>query len=252
MAIPFSNFEEQVSFLRDNDSRDTMVMKRAYHNLHHVLELCQLYDEQILPKIAENAEKFPKNPPPQDDIIFLVAFFHDVIYDAKKGDNEEQSDLVWKEFVQQHNQSMELAAKSEIESIVGEVSRIILATKSHLKWKPEEGTTSAQEILNTEIFLDMDLAILGASPQRYLEYATQIKIEYQHVKPQDFCKGRIAFLEGMLSKAKSRNEEEGHREITASPFFTDLMREMRHDQMIKNLTWEIEALKKELETYVAN
>lgn len=251
MAIPFSSFAEQQSFLKD-DLRDKMVMKRAYHNLHHVLELCELYDKELRPRFESAA--VAAVPPPQDDIIFLVAFFHDVIYDAKKGDNEELSEKVWRTFV--NDNIGELISdlddnitptKVLVQQIVNEVSRIILATKSHLKWKPEDNSDnggpriSQQEILNTKVFLDLDLAILGAPLARYQEYATQIKIEYQHVPPKGFCEGRTAFLKGML------NNSHGSSPPSSSPFFTEIVREMRHKQMVENLTWEIESLSKELE-----
>ena len=230
MTIPFASHQEQLDFLAKQD-RDRTVMKRAYHNINHVLELCQLFENEI----SSSKKTSDRELQPEADIIFLTAFFHDVIYDAKKGDNEEKSDEMWKEFISSLMKQEEQKQNDEnLQSIQSQVSEIILATKSHLKWKPSTKDEEKQTILNIVTFLDMDLAILGSSPERYKEYATQIKIEYQHIAPKDFCKGRLSFLEGMVTGADNK-----------SPFFTETMRNLRGEQTMKNLKWEMEELKKE-------
>ena len=247
MNMPFASHQEELDFLK-NDDRDRQVMKRAYHNINHVLELCELFENEVLPALQKQ-ESSASTTLPDHDIIFLTAFFHDVIYDAKKGDNEEKSDDMWKSFVSslltKDNEitSDDATTTRTIKSIQNEVSEIILATKSHLKWNPSEDL-GKQAILNTLTFLDMDLAILGTNPVRYAQYSSQIKIEYQHIAPKDFCNGRLSFLEGMVGSSSSSGDD-----TNKSPFFTETMKTLRGEQTTKNMRWEMEELKKERERY---
>ncbi len=211
------------------------VMVRAYHNMQHVHELCELYETKIRPVYATLDLR------PRDDVVFLTCFFHDIVYDATKKDNEELSAAALAEF----------AADTALpDSVRDPVFRITMATKKHTEWTPQQVPTAlaagassvelerpiAQEVLDTQVFLDMDLAILGASPSRYEEYSSQIAIEYRHFPPLDFCAGRGAFLQGMVAK-------EGG---AATLFHTDVVRELRAKQADANLAWESDALKKRL------
>jgi hypothetical protein len=54
-----------------------------------------------------------------------------------------------------------------------------------------------------EIFLDLDLAILGASSSEYDEYAAQIRKEYIHYSWEDYRAGRkVAVLRGFLTRQR--------------------------------------------------
>ncbi|UOQ55898.1 DUF4031 domain-containing protein [Leucobacter allii] len=50
------------------------------------------------------------------------------------------------------------------------------------------------------LLLDADLAIFGASPSRYAEYAAAVREEYAHVPDADFAAGRTAILAGYLAR----------------------------------------------------
>ena len=52
---------------------------------------------------------------------------------------------------------------------------------------------------DTQVLLDADLAILGASEERYARYATDIRKEYAWVPEADYRKGRSAVLERFLA-----------------------------------------------------
>ena len=44
------------------------------------------------------------------------------------------------------------------------------------------------------IFLDLDLAIIGTEPNKYLEYAKAIRKEYRWLGDRDYQRGRIKVL----------------------------------------------------------
>lgn len=245
MQMPGNNNGEDDDVINSNNNKNVGII-RAYHNVNHVRELCQFYDTYILPAFKQQQQQ---RILPDDDVVFLTAFFHDIIYDSTRGDNEERSADLFCEF----------ASESGLPpSVSGPVRRITLATKKHLEWKPEHvvaavmqnsgrsgaaelSSTAAsseqqlkddieREILNTKVFLDMDLAILGADEERYAAYSSQIRTEYRFVKDEDFFKGRGAFLQGMKKNG------------TACLFHTDVVRDLRAAQAERNLAWESEML----------
>ena len=196
---------------------------RAYHNLRHVWELCDFYARDIAPHVASGAVAC------DPDVVLLTAFFHDVVYDATRGDNEERSAEAWRAFA--------LDAQMPAD-VVDQVSRITLATKKHLEWKapPLEGAiASTNEAMNTMLFLDMDLAILGAPRDRYAEYAEQIRCEWRHIADAAFFRGRLAFLESMQQRSDSL-------------FRTPLVQQLRGGAVKGNVAWEIDLLRTKLAT----
>ncbi len=48
------------------------------------------------------------------------------------------------------------------------------------------------------LFLDLDLAILGAEPTVYAAYARNIRTEYAHVEHARYCSGRSSVLQTFL------------------------------------------------------
>lgn len=48
----------------------------------------------------------------------------------------------------------------------------------------------------------MDMAILGADSERYLQYCQQVRQEFKQVDPQLFRFGRLAFIEKLLDQEK--------------------------------------------------
>ena len=111
----------------------------------------------------------------------LAAFFHDVIYDPSRADNEEQSAAFAR-------QTLAAAGVAETD----DVSAIVLATRDHTL--PPDGPRE------TAPFLDADLAILGAPSSAYDEYVTAIRAEYSHVAEPDFRVGRLAVLNRFLER----------------------------------------------------
>ena len=88
-----------------------------------------------------------------DESVCFAIWFHDVIYDTRRSDNEEQS----AKFAQRA--LLKLNAPPEV---IGCAKQLILATKKH----------RAEALgADAEVFLDADLSILGTSEQVYLEYS---------------------------------------------------------------------------------
>src|SRR5262249_44336165 len=136
---------------------------RAYHNLAHL--------RQVLDHVQQQSGTLR-----EPAAVELAAWFHDVVYDPRANDNEEQS------AARAANVLANLGMDAEL---IRRVSELILLTKTHAA---PPGDTDAL------VLLDADLAILGAPPDEYERYAGGIRQEYAHVSDEDFRQGRIAVL----------------------------------------------------------
>jgi len=114
--------------------------------------------------------------------VHLAIWFHDVIYDTRAKNNE--------------GKSAEYAEKvlSEVGvpgEVITRVKELVLATKSH-QAPPDD--------FDCQLFLDCDLAILGATKDVYDEYAKNIRLEYSWVSEEDYRRGRKQVLEKFLQR----------------------------------------------------
>jgi predicted metal-dependent HD superfamily phosphohydrolase len=144
---------------------------RAYHNLRHLRHVLETIDSL-------------KNQASDVTSIELAAWFHDVIYDPRGRDNEEQS-AVYAEHM--------LRPLEMLDDLILRVKDLILLTKTHAA--PPGDTDAA-------ILLDADLAILGAPDAEYRQYAKAIRQEYAHVNDDDFRQGRRSVLELFLNRKR--------------------------------------------------
>ena len=103
-----------------------------------------------------------------------MALFHDVIYIAGRKDNEQKSADVAAFWLTKLN-----FEPNQIQLI----SEIIKATTTH---------KSSNFI--TQLFIDMDLSILGESEIKYLEYKAQIRKEHAQIPNCLYKIGRKRFL----------------------------------------------------------
>ena len=140
---------------------------RAYHNLAHLEELFSYYDVYY-----ERLEQ-PKT-------VAFAIFYHDIIYNIWKKDNEAKSAEV----------AEHVLSELKIEhSFSKKASEIILATKHH-----QAKTTDEQ------FMVDFDLAILGQSASVYENYSTNIRKEYSKVPFFLYKSGRKNVLQHFLDK----------------------------------------------------
>ncbi|CAM9355670.1 unnamed protein product, partial [Laminaria digitata] len=118
---------------------------RHYHTLDHVADM------------LEGAERdFPNLDRP--GLVQLAIFFHDLVYDPKSGSNEEDSDVLFRNF----SEAVGLSP-----SDASTVSCYIIATKRHDVLDSEDQDLRA--------FIDLDMAVIGRERIAYFTYASQVK-----------------------------------------------------------------------------
>lgn len=143
---------------------------RHWHTLSHIEDCLTVFDSiEIIPDNATNIE--------------FALFFHDIIYDTHQSDNEERSAEVALSFLSCFDGKKEIAD-------------LILATK-HSHTEPRNN--------DEKLIVDIDLSILGSSPDRYTEYSRAIRQEYQWVPESDYRKGRTRLLRLFLDRPKIYN-----------------------------------------------
>jgi predicted metal-dependent HD superfamily phosphohydrolase len=143
---------------------------RYYHNQSHL--------ENLLNELAS----FKESIEDWDCIIFTTAY-HDVVYNALKKDNEEQSAALAEERL------AEIAFPSDR---INKCVQQILATKGH----------TVSDSQDTNFFTDADLSILGASWEAYETYFKNIRKEYAFYPDLLYKPGRKKVLQHFLSMDK--------------------------------------------------
>ncbi|MGJ8734468.1 MAG: HD domain-containing protein [Cellulophaga sp.] len=149
-------FIELLTKYTDNDSlknelwteieKNYSSKKRHYHTLLHLDNLLS-----HLTNVKSEIQNW--------EAILFTLFYHDIIYNSIKLDNEEKSAELAEKRMKQisvSNDKIELCKK------------IILATKSHIK-----STDS-----DTNYFIDADLSVLGQNWETYLLYCKNVRKEY--------------------------------------------------------------------------
>ncbi len=153
---------------------------RFYHTLTHIGHV--LHGMDLL--IDSGDYHLASN---SDLALHLAAWFHDIVYDPHRNDNEEQS-ATWTTLALAHFKLPAL--------VLPKVSHLILATHSHM---------ASPDDLPAQILLDADLSILGAPPITYARYATAIRQEYIFVPDEAYRAGRRAVLKSFLDRSKIFN-----------------------------------------------
>jgi len=151
---------------------------RRYHNLEHLREF------------HERLRYFKAQGLRSSAACELALFFHDVIYDPTRHDNEAKSAQLFTRFCVDlrdciHAEGLPLALHLE------EVCGLILRTAYHMEG-PADGDMGA--------FLDCDLQVLGYEPAAYARYAEQIRLEYAFVPEVAYRKGRADVLRRFLEQ----------------------------------------------------
>lgn len=142
--------------------------QRRYHTLRHLGDCLALF-EQISHLAARPAE------------VEIALWFHDAVYDLKAKDNEAQS-AAWAE------QSLTAAQASP--DVRARVHTLIMATCHD----------ALPDSDDARLLVDIDLAILGAEPERFDEYEVQVRQEYAWVPGPLFRRKRREILLGFLAR----------------------------------------------------
>ena len=136
---------------------------RYYHNLEHLENLFKLFDEYQM-QLQE------------PEVVHWAIWYHDIIYNAKRKDNELRSAQIARADLQQTS-----LAREKIDRIV----HFIEATAQHLSVEASD---------DLAYFLDFDLAILGSDRATYEAYAKAVRQEYRHVPGFLYRRGRCKVL----------------------------------------------------------
>ena len=139
---------------------------RHYHNLSHI--------EDCLAALA----RVDGLSAAEREILSAAIWWHDVVYDPTRSDNEELS--------------AQFAEQNVRPDISGEVGRLIRLTRTH--------DVQADDRLGA-ILISIDLSILGAEPARYDAYAAAIRQEFIHVGDADYRAGRAGVLRRFAARA---------------------------------------------------
>lgn len=140
--------------------------KRHYHTLQHL--------ENVLIKLIEVKAEIKKW-----EIILFSLFYHDIIYNPFKSNNEEKSSELGEKRMTQISVSTES---------IKACKKQILATKSHLP--------SADS--DTNYFTDADLSVLGQPWEIYSEYVKNVRKEYSLYPDLIYIPGRKNVLKHFL------------------------------------------------------
>jgi predicted metal-dependent HD superfamily phosphohydrolase len=113
--------------------------------------------------------------------VELGIWFHDVVYDPKRSDNEQKS-AEWAETV--------IAQAGLGSTLAKRVSSFILSTRHN------------QEIteVDAQLMVDVDLSILGREPEVFWKYEKNIRKEYAWVPSDTFRQKRIEILNTFLER----------------------------------------------------
>lgn len=137
---------------------------RHYHSLEHLRHLFSELEHYDGP-IAE------------PDALALSIFYHDIVYRAGRRDNEIRSAALLKERLLQTSFPH-----------IPRCEEMILATRDH----------RAREEADTNVLLDLDLSILGASEAEYVRYTRNIREEYLPYPDFIYYRGRKKVVQGFL------------------------------------------------------
>ncbi len=165
---------------------------RFYHTLNH---LNQLFEELDLCESVTN------------EMLWAV-WYHDYVYKPGAKTNEKKS------AVQAEESMRKLGAP---QSSIDKVIALIMTTETH---------QSQNDDIDTQLFLDADMSILGSDEEVYLEYCIAVKQEHSSIPKFLFNRGRRKFLSTVL-KQKS---------IFLSPYFKEKYEQVARENIKKELT----------------
>jgi predicted metal-dependent HD superfamily phosphohydrolase len=141
---------------------------RKYHTLQHLGECFSHLSE--IRFLAEHPHE-----------IEIALWFHDAIHDTTGKNNEEKS-ADWAQAAALANGlSQETAAR---------IHALVIATR-------HDAVPASRD---AEIIIDVDLAILGATPERFAEYETQVRQEYAWVSSLVYQRERSKILNAFLKR----------------------------------------------------
>lgn len=142
---------------------------RSYHDERHIDEMTGLASRMGFALTNEQ---------------LLAVWFHDIVYVPGSPHNEVVSAGLMRTIVAQNDAAFR-AAFDGVD--LGLAETIILDTRKH-------AATHEQ----SRLVLDLDMAIMGSSPERYADYVQGIRYEFSAFSQDAFFDGRAKFLKSIL------------------------------------------------------
>lgn len=140
--------------------------KRYYHTLTHL--------DNLQNQLCEVKDKITN----WESILFTL-YYHDIVYNALKSDNEEKSAELAELRMKQINVPTEIIENCKSQ---------ILATKTH----------QDNSDIDTNLFIDADLSILGQDIETYKVYSQNVRQEYSIYPDIIYNPGRKKILQHFL------------------------------------------------------
>jgi len=146
---------------------------RYYHNFCHLekmIRMALLHTNRLL----------------DPDTIMFSIFYHDLVYDPQRNDNEQNSAVMAQKALLKMGVPGNQIMKCQNQ---------ILATKDH----------NTRDDNDTNYLIDFDLAILGDSPENYRGYSRNIRKEYHMFNNLLYNKGRSKVIRHFLERKRIYN-----------------------------------------------
>ncbi|MBN9163872.1 MAG: hypothetical protein BGO98_13195 [Myxococcales bacterium 68-20] len=136
---------------------------RAYHTARHIGACLGLLDDPAVTALATRLHE-----------IEAAIWFHDAVYDTRAIDNEERSARMAEEC---------LGAAGVPSDVVARIATYVRATKDHVV-----------DSADGQLVIDVDLSILGESPEVFATFEKEIRREYSWVDAAAYAAGRALVL----------------------------------------------------------
>lgn len=167
LLTKYTNDQDLITELWAEIERKYSDKKRHYHTLNHLENLFQQLTE-----IKTQMKDW--------DVVLFSLYYHDVIYNSLKSDNEQKSAELAEKRMKSIGISLETIERCKAQ---------IMATKAHFVSENED----------TNFFTDADLSVLGQSWEMYSEYYRNVRKEYAIYPDLIYNAGRKKVLKHFLA-----------------------------------------------------
>lgn len=144
--------------------------RRHYHTLAHIEQCMAMFDQ---------CSSLVRNP----DALELAVWFHDVIFEPGKSDNEARSADLYLQF----------SDGAHDETTRGLVVRLIMATL-------HDG--SSLEDSDARYMVDIDLSSFGLSWERFLEDSKNLRLENAHLSDAEYYRRKTSFQGCLMARER--------------------------------------------------
>lgn len=200
LAGKYCNGNELISRFYEEIERKYTSNRRHYHNLYHIAALLR-FCEQYAGELNDH------------DVVAFAVFYHDIIYNPLRKDNEPRS----AQLAVKRLQALQVPAAA-----IEQVKLYIEATQTHAV------NAAVTHMGDLQLFLDFDMSILAADWEAYEAYTRQVRKEYRIYPDKLYYPGRKQFLQHCLQ--------------TAAIFQTPVFRANYESIARKNMARELESI----------